>query len=171
MSTQLSEAKLKVQPWKIVTIGNLLDANTARERCREADIAPVWGGDILDKMSYEKEESVITLACVTGRELGLKENRVSRSAVYAAAVAQGLALCPPEVGLQLWIQFPDIPAYDQGSREHLLVAMEPVGVDSKGYVQIFSLERTVGTCWLDALDGAPDRSWKLDCRWLFVLPE
>lgn len=171
MTATLVEEKPTFTTWKTVVVGTLHNADTARATCEQNGITPSWGWQILDRMRFETVPATLALVCVTPLELGVSGERVTLPDVYTAAKRQGLVLCPPEVGPQLWLQHrDDIKAYDPGSHPFLIIGMEPIVIDDEyGFERVFSLQASFGTRWLDAL--APDnigRQWPDNARLVFV---
>ena len=149
--------------WKQVTVGNLGNAKTARKQLKAAGIKiSRWGGDILDRTTFEDTEATLDLVRVSVKELGL-ETGATTAEIYAAAERHGLSLCPAEVAPQLWLQYPDLLPRGEWS----LVAMEAI-VDSDGDRVVFYLAHDDGGRWLLADRGHPDRRWLGSNRWVFV---
>lgn len=167
MTATLTEARPTFTTWKNVTVGNLHDSRTARAKCKKHGITPTWGWQILDQMAFETTPATLALVCTTPHELQLRGECAKLEAVLVAAQAHGLSLAPPEVGPQLWLQHPDIEAYDQCGRPYLLIGMKPVRT-KEGHLKIFSLEENTNR-WLDALssDGISN-GWPMDARFVFV---
>ena len=149
--------------WKTVTVGNLGNVKTARQRLEDGGIKiSLRGGDILDRTTFEDTEATLDLVRVSVKELGLKDG-ASTSEIYAAAERYGLSLCPAEVAPQLWLQYPDLLSRGECS----LVAMEAI-VDSNGPRFVFRLGHHDDGRWLYANGGRPDRRWDGNDRWVFV---
>lgn len=149
--------------WKTVTVGNLGNAKTARKRLENGGIKiSRWGGDILDRTTFEDTEATLDLVRVSVKELGLKDGATTAE-IYAAAERHGLSLCPAEVAPKLWLQYPDLLPRGEWS----LVAMEAI-VDSDGDRSVFDLEHSDDGRWLLAISGRPDLRWYDISRWVFV---
>lgn len=150
--------------WKTVTVGNLGNAETARKRLEDVGIKiSRWGGDILDRTTFEYTEATLDLVRLSVKELGLKDGATTAE-IYAAAERHGLSLCPAEVAPQLWLQYPDLLSRGEWS----LVAMEAI-VDSDGARIVFYLEHDDDGRWLFANFGHPGYRWfGNDRRWVFV---
>lgn len=149
--------------WKTVTVGDLGNAKKARKELERRGIKiSRWGGDILDRTTFEDTEATLDLVRVSVKELGL-ETDATTAEIYAAAERQGLSLCPAEVAAQLWLTYPDLLP----RAESALVATEAL-VDSGGLRAVFELGRNDDGRWFSAEGGSPDSLWlDKDC-WVFV---
>jgi hypothetical protein len=109
--------------WRTTTLGSHKGVDSYRDAL---DAAKMKIGDAADEIlgrpafHYVKEKTEVELTLVSVAELGVEsESRLSE--IYRRATQLGLALCPPEVGPQLRLDYRDQPV-----GESLLIAMEPV---------------------------------------------
>ena len=114
------------------------------------------------KCTVSKRESKVNLAVASVHDLGLKGKPTTQE-VYDQAKKFGLDLCPPEVGPQLRLQYPDQPIW-----EWLFIAMEPIKVP-EGYPCIFHVGRCDdGDYHLYAFSGEPNDRWGSGAQFVFV---
>ena len=98
---------------------------------------------------------------------------VSQKEICAAAEQHGLLLCPPEVAVQLWLQYPDLLFLGDWT----LVALKPVSHsvvltrECDRYSSFFLAHDIDGTRRLGHTLDYPDgvSLWSPECTWLFVL--
>ena len=111
-------------------------------------------------------ETEVTLVLATPAELGFSGG-AALAEIYMRAGGIGLELCPPEVGPQLRLQYPDQP-----EGEHLIVGMDPVvsGLNTGGCF-VFGLVNKGGGLLLSVTDARPDHVWDAGRRFVFVRPE
>lgn len=150
--------------WRTVTIGNRASRSikSLSQFIEDAGMqASSWAEEILQKVKTSKEEKTLDLVKVTAEELGLTGLPTTRQ-IYDAAQAQGLNLCPAEVGPQLRLQY-----YDQPMGEWLRIGMEPLK-DSDGSLRVFRVGRDGDGQWLHTGYGRPGSQWGLDSSWVFV---
>ena len=147
--------------WKTIQVGTMPSADVLRDALLAADFKiGNWGGDILAKVVVATEPTEIELVRATVAELGFPRG-ATRAQIYEAGLKLGWQLCPPEVGPQLRLQYPDQP-----NGEWILVAMEPI-TDSRGRLEVFSVERNEDGRWLSGDHGCPDNVWGGYDRWAF----
>ena len=154
------------QTWRTMKIGtpDLRDANSFRTALKAAGcLIHDWASDMLNQPSFtvSATESEIELVRLTVRNLGFP-NGANREDIYARAMEQGLALCPPEVGPRLRMEYKDQP-----NGEWLLVAMEPIYI-SGGRLGVWRVAQRGRGLWLSGLSGRPGRFWNAGYSWVFV---
>ncbi len=149
--------------WKTVTIGNLGDVKTARQRLKDSGIELCRDASfILETMTFNDTEVILDLVRVSAKELGL-ENCWRTEEIYAAAERHGLSLCPAEVAPQLWLTYPSLLPCG----ECLRVAMETMK-SSNCCWYVLSLECAADGRKLYAdRDHNPMERWERD-SWVFV---
>lgn len=149
--------------WRTVTIGNHASNKQSFKEMIEAAGMNVssWAEEILKDVEIIKEPQTLNLVKVTVEELGLTGLSTTKQ-IYDAAQAQGLSLCPAEVGPQLRLQYADQP-----KGEYALIAMEPIE-DSHGGLGVFNVGHDEDGRWLFTDRGHPDSRWLADFRWVFV---
>jgi hypothetical protein len=134
------------------------------------DAAKMKIGDAADEIlgrpafQYVRERTEVELTLVSVAELGV-ETESPLSEVYQRATQLGLALCPPEVGPQLRLDYRDQPV-----GESLLVAMEPVKT-YHGEPTILSLMNFGSGLALVGSDGRPESMVSGYLRFVFALPK
>jgi hypothetical protein len=110
--------------WKTITLGTHPTVSALRDALRQRRIRI---GDLAGEMlrlptfRLNAVATRIDLSIATAMQLGLGSNHASFAQVHAHAMERGLGLCPPEVGPQLRLQYPD-----QELGEYLLMGMEPL---------------------------------------------
>ena len=124
--------------WRTIKLGTgLVTADDFRRALKAAGHGiGVWANDILGQRAFtaSTKETEVDLVVVSVAELGFP-NGATRQEIYRKAQELGLILCPPEVGPQLRLQYPDQPL-----NERLLIGMEPI-TDSDGFPEVFGVER------------------------------
>ncbi len=114
---------------------------------------------------FFKQSMEIELIEVSDFELGFEHGAVVGE-VYARAKRHGLALCPPEVGPQLLLQYKNL-RHDCS----LLIAMKPVVVPN-GPLSIFLVKRTeFGDLRLTSSSGDSKMFYDASYRWVFCIPK
>jgi hypothetical protein len=147
--------------WKTIQVGTMPSADVLRTALLAADFKiGDWGGDILAKVVVATEPTEIELVQATVAELGFPRG-ATRAQIYEAGLKLGWQLCPPEVGPQLRLQYPDQP-----NGEWILVAMEPITA-SGGYLGVFDVVRGGDDRWLNGRNGRPGGVWIGGGRWAF----
>jgi hypothetical protein len=139
--------------WRTTTLGSHKGVDSYRDAL---DAAKMKIGDAADEIlgrpafHYVGEKTELELTLVSVAELGV-ETESPLSEVYRRATQLGLALCPPEVGPQLRLDYRDQPV-----GESLLVAMEPVKT-YHGEPTILSLMNSVAAShsWVVMVDRNP----------------
>ena len=153
--------------WKTIKLGTgLKTANDFRKALKDNGFKlSNWADDILRKPSFAAatEETEVDLVKTTVAELGFKSG-ARRGQIYERAKELGFALCPPEVGPQLRLQYKD-----QRNGEWVLVGMEPV-TDSDGRPDVFDVGRYGSGLWLYGGWSYPGGVWDPGSRWVFVRP-
>lgn len=112
--------KIEFQIWKSITVGTLGTAKVARRQLKSIGVKSAsLSRTLMRKIPYEESQKTLDLALVTPTDLGITGN-YNVLGLNEAAMYHGLTLCPPEVGVQLWLQYPDLLSEDQ----YLNVAMK-----------------------------------------------
>jgi hypothetical protein len=113
-------------------------------------------------LASRRSEKSIDLVKLSLQQLRLEIT--SYANVLSAGIAQGLALCPPEVGPELRIQYAN-----QREGESLEIAMLPLpGFGSGGLV--FCVERTFEGMWLSGANAAAQRANWTGAYFVFSRP-
>ena len=133
-----------------VTLGKYPNVNAysqALERagCRLSKSA----ADILGKMSVQRSKVQLELVAVSNAELG-RPRGCTFAKTCQLAEAQGLHMCPAEVGPALRLQ--------SNTADWLLIAMKPIA-SSDGGLFIFGLYQGGSALWLRAYGGGPSGFW------------
>lgn len=162
-----SNLSLAFPTWKTIELGTgLQNASSFREALKDGGFRiDDWGNDILCNPAFRgtKETSSVELVLVSVAELGFFFN-TRRKDIYERAISLGLELCPNEVGPQLRLQYKDQPR-----GEWLLVAMEPVVLDSLGSLGLFRVGHDEDNLFLNgSYGGSPGFFWRSDSRWVFA---
>lgn len=99
---------------------------------------------------------------VSAKELGLKSGS-TRTEVYAAGERCGLTLCPAELVLSLFLQYPGLLLRG----ERLFIAMEPIDYDCED--NVFIIESLDNGCWIKARHSlGPVVVYCNEDYWVFV---
>lgn len=110
--------------WKTITMGNYRTVYALRDALRQRQI---WIGDLAAEMlrlptfTLSSAHTSVDLSVTKVSQLGLGSNGASFAEIHAHATEVGLDLCPPDVGPQLRLQYPD-----QKLGEYLLIGMAPL---------------------------------------------
>ncbi len=150
--------------WKTVKLGthkSILEVRTSLEvgGYKIGD----WASIMSNGITLSPYELEVELVSATVAELGFKGSAYYRD-IKSRIQELGFTLCPPEVGPQLRLQYPD-----QRMGESMFVAMNPiVTVTTKRFLQLFCVEHGVLGKWLDGNDGYDDSLWRPDSRWVFI---
>lgn len=120
-----------------------------------------YAQDMLTKIKWNKKQK-IDLVRVTVKELGF-DNWTTTEKLFARAKEMGLELCPPQVGLQLRVEYKDQPM-----DEWLYIGMEPIS-DRYGTPSVFRLDRVGGGLWLNRDWAYPDSRWYPEDELMFSL--
>ena len=153
--------------WRTTTLGSHKGVDSYRDAL---DAAKMKIGDAADEIlgrpafRYVKEKTEVELTLVSAAELGVKSES-PLSEVYQRATQLGLALCPPEVGPQLRLDYRDQPV-----GESLLIAMEPVKT-YYGDPTILALMNFGSGLALVGSDGRPESMVSGYLRFVFALPK
>lgn len=121
-----------------------------------------YASDMLKKVKWNKKQT-LDLVKVTVQDLFNDENIHTTDEIFAKAKEQGLDLCPPQVGLQLRVEYKDQPM-----NEWLYMGMKLM-TDSFGYPNVFGLARNVGGLWLHDRWAEPDHQWDPRREFVFSL--
>jgi len=106
-------------PWKTIRLGTYKSAEELHKALLEANVEiNDHSVSMLKKVVLAAEPTEVELVRATVAELGFP-NHATLTQIYAAGLKRGWQLCPAEVGPQLWLQYPDLPA-----GEHNFIAME-----------------------------------------------
>jgi hypothetical protein len=151
--------------WKTVTLGTHENASALRRyltaaRCRVGDLAK----EVLNQPEFtvSKSRTEVNLAVVSVADLGFGEKGASRAEIYQQAAQLGLDLCPPEVALQLRLQY-----LDQPLGEFLHIAMEPVATAGGDFVGLSMGNGGAGLLLIGG-DARPDLIVPPTVRFVFV---
>jgi hypothetical protein len=153
--------------WRTTTLGSHKGVDSYRDAL---DAAKMKIGDAADEIlgrpafHYVREKTELELTLVSAAELGV-ESESPLAEVYQRATRLGLALCPPEVGPQLRLDYRDQPV-----GESLLIAMEPVKT-YYGEPTILSLMNFGSGLALVGSDGRPESMVSGYLRFVFALPK
>jgi len=153
--------------WRTTTLGSHKGVDSYRDAL---DAAKMKIGDAADEIlgrpafQYVREKTEVELTLVSAAELGV-ETEASLSDLYQRATQLGLALCPPEVGPQLRLDYRDQPV-----GESLLIAMEPVKT-YYGEPTILSLMNFGTGLALVGSNGRPESMVSGYLRFVFALPK
>lgn len=149
--------------WRTVKLGTHKDVKALRKAMENAGIKI---GDYASSMlkhtmfTVASAETEIELVRVSVAELGFPKG-ATRAAIYDAARAKGLSVCPAEVGPQVRLQY-----LDQPMNEWFLIGMEPIP-DSDDNPLVFSVEHDGYGRWLFSNVGHAEGVWYGDARWVF----
>ena len=167
LSTALDvSTKARLPIWRTTTLGSYKGVNSYRDAL---DAANIKIGDAADEIlgrpafPYVGERTDVEVTLVAAAELGVK-SEATLADVYSRAKQRGLMLCPPEVALQLRLDYRDQPI-----GESLTVAMEPVKTYS-GEPTILSLVNFGSGLALLGGDGRPEFIVHRYLRFVFALP-
>jgi hypothetical protein len=159
--------------WKTINIGTYRSVIDLREALEAAQCAPAQpttyaghsiprpipcklgdsANEIIGRPQFElsKAPEQIELVRVSGKDLGYPpESQPSLGEIYERAASLGYALCPPEAGAQLRLQYTN-----QKVGEFLVVAMRPIR-DYEGDLTIFSVGNGGAGLLLVGNNGDPD---------------
>jgi hypothetical protein len=157
----------RFQIWRTTTLGSHKGVDSYRDAL---DAAKMKIGDAADEIlgrpafHYVREKTEVELTLVSAAELGVKSES-PLSEVYQRATQLGLALCPPEVGPQLRLDYRDQPV-----GESLLIAMDPVKT-YYGDPTILSLINFGSGLALVGSDGRAESMVSGYLRFVFALPK
>lgn len=170
MSTNKSAVSQAREPaWrtKVVKLGtDIKDARGFLKVIRKSDSGMAISTSPVDVLYHPTftvapEPTEVTLVVVSVGELGFLDGALLAD-IYASAKKRGLELCPPEVGPQLRLQYPDQP-----EDECLIIAMEPI-VDANDMPVLFRLDYIYNS---RCLNGYLARGqWQADMLFVFWLP-
>ncbi len=117
-----------------------------------------FGMDILYKIKFNKEARTFKLAQFTVEQLGFPKG-ATMDEIYAKAREAGLLLVPPDIAVQLALQY--------NEKDLKLIAIKQIA-DRDGDLNIFSLEADGSLC---ARGAAPDSKWDPDFQFVFSFRE
>lgn len=168
VDTQSSEPASRPEVWRTIKVGTGLKTMDDFRGALEGVECHVNGSalHVLESPAFtvSAQTAEVSLVRVSLSDLGLKRT-ATREEIYARAEARGLKLCPPEVALELRLQY-----LDQPDGEWLHVAMRPV-LCRDGEKKFLAVARSVGALWLYGVYGAEASMWTSDDLWIFVLPK
>ena len=121
-----------------------------------------YANDMLKKVKWNKKQT-LDLVKVTVKELFNDDNCHTTDEIFAKAKEQGLDLCPPQVGLQLRVEYKDQPM-----NEWLYMGMKLM-TDSFGYPNVFGLARNDDGLWLHDRWAEPVNQWHPKDGFVFSL--
>ncbi len=157
----MKDKKVKFEVWKRIGLGTIKkDEFPEVLKSQGYDIsAGAW--KILEDPGFRvaSEESEVNLVKVRLKQLGFKK-KTTFTQVYKRAEQLGLGMCPPEVGPQLRLQYPD-----QVPGEWIIVAMKPIqsrvfGVDYNNFGKYLNSVNLQGIIWIKLVtDPARNYSW------------
>jgi hypothetical protein len=116
---------------------------------------------ILQKITFPSKRKDLMLALVTLGELGC-DSRSSYETICAAGIAQGLALCPIEVGPPLRLAY-----IDQPLGQWLVLAVDIKRLPPNDQ-HVFRLGNVKRTLWISGCDPNEVTYWHEDTRFVFV---
>lgn len=111
-------------PWKTISLGTYASTNAMFKALD--DRVDIHIGDLAEEILHRptftisKSKIDVQLVVLSVRQLS-SGKQSSLAAIYARARKLGYELCPPEVAVQLRLQY-----YDQTAGESLDIAMEPI---------------------------------------------
>jgi hypothetical protein len=157
-----------VQAWKTIEIGARRSVNAYREAL---DAAAVRVGEAANEIlgrpafRYVGAKEKVELVIRSVADLGVVGESASLAEIYGRARRLGLALCPPEAGPQLRLDYADQPL-----GEILHVATEPVATYA-GDLTILALANAGTGLLLIGSDGRPDFMAPRTLRFVFAVPQ
>jgi len=172
--------------WKMVTLGTVRSVITLREALEASDCAAATvknsasrrsnvipcrlgqsANEILGRAGFESNarREDVQLVLLSGKDIGFRpDSQLSLRDLYAHALARGYALCPPEVGPALRMQYTN-----QRIGEFLHVAMSPIP-DYAGNPTIFLVGNGGTGLLLVGASGDPDLRVSATTTFVFVRP-
>lgn len=155
-----------LQPWRRITIGTYREPNALRAALEAANMRMGTTADeILGRPSFglSKVPMELDLVILTGRDLGF-QGHVALADIYRRATQLGFALCPPEAGPLLRLQYRNQPV-----GEFLHMAMPPVATWGGELVDLTVGNGGTGLIVLGG-DGSPDVKLHASVKFVFVRP-
>ena len=139
-----------------IELGTGLKADAIRKAIEDEDDSignPVY--DIFRQPAFTvaRKKIEVDLVAPTVAELGFK-NGGKHSDILERALQLGIALCPPELGPQLYLQYKDQLVGDN----YLFIAMEPI-IDSYGKPKVFYIQHNGVTASFRSMECHPDKTW------------
>lgn len=158
-------ARCKFGVWKTIKLGGLETADDFRRALSDGFQFGEWVNDILGKPVFAAatEEAEVDLVWVAVFQLGFKEGALYDQ-IYKRAEELGLELCPPEVGLQLRLQYRNQPY-----GEWLPIGMKPIPC-SDGSLGVFIVGCDGSGLRIDGHWHYPDAVCAPHSRLVFVRP-
>ena len=155
---------------RTIQIGTHRDLDSIRESLRGGNniMIGAWAYEIFFKVPLSPSPKSLNLGFVTVGELGFHGGAKWSNILKAAQNSSSLSLCPPEVGLQLRLQY-----LNQPIGEKLFVAMKPI-VSDGGYPMIFELSNSNSglliNCEIASSEGNySDGQWDKNAKFVFSL--
>jgi hypothetical protein len=121
-----------------------------------------YASDMLKKVKWNKKQT-LDLVRVTVKDLFNDDKYHTTDEIFAKSKEQGLDLCPPQVGLQLRVEYKDQPM-----NEWLYMGMKPI-TDSDGNPAVFGLDRDTDGAWLYSRWAGPALQWGPERGFVFSL--
>jgi hypothetical protein len=119
-----SASRFEFPVWKTINIGTYRNVNAVRQAFN-ATPHPIrvddWANEILGRTSFRHSDTMLDLIVTNVSALGFDADGAPLKDIYARAEQLGLALCPPEVGPILRLDYLDQPA-----DEYLRIAMNSI---------------------------------------------
>lgn len=164
--------ELDFKVWKTINLGKGPKNGGAFRNALEAEGYEIGGRvtDVFDLGIFKvaKKETEVNLVSYSYLELGLKYG-APLIEVHRKAESLGLEICPLEVGPQLRLQYRDQPM-----GQWLLIAHQPLIFTPAGQLpdtpSMFCIGHSGMGCWISTLNEPPDIHWKVDVKFVFVLP-
>lgn len=122
--------------WRTIKLGTFQNVGALKKALTSLDFRiSEWAYEAMDNPAFSlaSKETEVELVVASVKDLGFTSN--TRYDELCAHIKKlGYALCPAEVGPQLWLQYPD-----QASGEPwTVIAMEPIS-DSEGDLEVFQV--------------------------------
>jgi hypothetical protein len=161
------EAAVATKIWKSVQIGNFTSKRVLYGALEDAECGI---GDTAEEMlvmpgfTLSDVATKLNIVVLSVDELGLAGENVALGDIYAQAQKLGFALCPPEVGPQLRLQY-----FEQPIGEFLDVAMAPIKT-REGPSGIFSVGNGGAGLLLIGDEVTADTKFYRLSRFVFVRP-
>jgi hypothetical protein len=156
----------QLEVWKTINLGTGLKTTDDFRKALESAGFKIssWASGILGMPDFTvaSEEVTIDLARVTVAELGFEEE-TTLDQIYERAKWLGLKICPPEVGPQLCLQYPDQP-----TGEKILIGMKPIA-GPEDSLNVFNVMND-SQRWLHSYWDANPGHWSPSSQWVFRLP-
>ena len=118
-----------------------------------------YASDMLKKVKWNKKQT-LDLVRVTVKDLFNDDKYHTTDEIFAKSKEQGLDLCPPQVGLQLRVEYKDQPM-----NEWLYMGIKPIA-DSDGNPHVLCVERSRDGLFLSARNADAGHEWGPGCRFV-----